>query len=291
MLPRDVVALAWDYDAELRNSKAELFRDAGFRFYVCAGTHAWAGPLPRMVTAARNIAGLSRRGVDIGAAGYLLTDWGDYGHICPLGLSLPALVHGASVAWTPACAAEPFGLEEAISRVEMGDPTGRIVTRLREASEACRATWKMLALWKQPGSGDYGEDWCDAATGIPEGAFKRAFGEHEAALEALLEARGEIVALLSDARPRDPLVAEEILVALDGAVALEALFLHWFARAGRAPKGSAAPSGAEVAEGLGRFSQALGRVWHRRNKPSEFFRIAEVLEACAADCEGARVIS
>jgi hypothetical protein len=280
----DAIALDWDYTADLSGTRAELFRAAGRKFYVCAGTGSWAGPFPQMSDAARNINALARRGAETGAAGFLLTDWGDYGHPCPLGLSFPGLAQAAASAWQVP-GTDPFAFDEAISMIEFGDRSGRLVGELRGVASGMRAEWRMLAFWKQPRARDFSEDWFDAGTGIPMGALKLPFAEHLAARDFIAAASVRIGELLASANPDDPLVAGEIRVALLGALALENVFLCLRDRAGQRPAGAICPAPNEAAVQVRDYAQQLEAVWHLRNKPSEFFRLRDLLAEVATELE------
>ncbi|MCX6971822.1 MAG: hypothetical protein NTV93_16935 [Verrucomicrobia bacterium] len=83
--------------------------------------------------------------------------------------------------------------------------------------------------------------------------------------------------LLASANPEDPLVAGEIRVALLGALALENVFLCLHDRAGRRPTGALCPAPNEAAGQVRDYAQQLEAVWHLRNKPSEFFRLSDLL--------------
>ena len=53
-------------------------------------------------------------GLDFGATGFLITDWGDQGHLQQPIISEPALAYGAAVSWCLAANAD-LDLEAALS--------------------------------------------------------------------------------------------------------------------------------------------------------------------------------
>lgn len=77
-LPQGVTALDWGYEANhpFRDECAK-FRAAGIPFYVCPGTSAWNSITGRTANMFGNIGSAARCGRESGAAGLLLTDWGD----------------------------------------------------------------------------------------------------------------------------------------------------------------------------------------------------------------------
>lgn len=82
------------------------FVETGYPFWVAAGTSSWNSLLGRWTNARENVLDAALVGRAEGAGGFLVTDWGDNGHLQPLAVSLLPLVYGAGVAW---CAATNAG--------------------------------------------------------------------------------------------------------------------------------------------------------------------------------------
>lgn len=99
-LPKDAVALVWGYEADHPFDKqcAEM-RRAGLSFYVCPGTSSWCSFAGRTENCSANLRNAARAGLRNGAVGYLITDWGDYGHRQYLPVSYPGFSYGAAVSW------------------------------------------------------------------------------------------------------------------------------------------------------------------------------------------------
>jgi hypothetical protein len=99
-LPRDVVMLNWDYAAEGgRIRRTREFTDRDIPTMVCPGTSAWQRHGTDLPNAVANVANFARVGRKLGVEGLLNTDWGDFGHRNPLGVSLHGYAHGAAHAW------------------------------------------------------------------------------------------------------------------------------------------------------------------------------------------------
>jgi len=99
-LPRDLVALEWGYEADHPfDVQGEKFAAAGIAYQVCPGTSAWLSLAGRSANALGNLEAAARSGLAHGAAGLLITDWGDFGHWQPFPVSYLGLAYGASVAW------------------------------------------------------------------------------------------------------------------------------------------------------------------------------------------------
>ena len=110
-VPGDAVVLEWGYEAgHPFDKRASALADAGLEFYLCPGTSSWNSFAGRHDNAIVNLAEAALAGAARGAAGYLITDWGDHGHLQPPPVSLPAMVAGASFAWNPDAAADPSSL-------------------------------------------------------------------------------------------------------------------------------------------------------------------------------------
>ncbi|HEY7091128.1 MAG TPA: family 20 glycosylhydrolase, partial [Tepidisphaeraceae bacterium] len=78
-LPPDMIALNWGYEAEHPFEKeTSAFREAGVPFYVCPGTSSWCSFSGRTSNALANLRRAAASGLASGAAGYLITDWGDH---------------------------------------------------------------------------------------------------------------------------------------------------------------------------------------------------------------------
>lgn len=99
-LPKDVNALNWGYEATHPFEKeTALFAGAGIPFYVCPGTSTWMSLIGRHDNALANLKAAAAAGRRHGAAGYLITDWGDGGHPQPLAVSYLPYLAGAALSW------------------------------------------------------------------------------------------------------------------------------------------------------------------------------------------------
>lgn len=100
-LPRDAIALAWGYEANHPFERdLPRFAEAGLDFYVCPGASTWNSIAGRWANARANLTVAAREGLKNGAAGYLITDWGDNGHLQHWPFSWPGYALGAALAWS-----------------------------------------------------------------------------------------------------------------------------------------------------------------------------------------------
>ena len=121
---KDTIALAWHYEAPLDldtippavlegfsdfgisenflrgfSGQVPAFADAGIPFWVCPGTSSWNSLVGRLPNARANLLDAAQVGLERGATGYLITDWGDNGHLQPPAVSIPPFAFGAAVSW------------------------------------------------------------------------------------------------------------------------------------------------------------------------------------------------
>jgi hexosaminidase len=119
---RDAIALLWHYEAPdpplpdavratlasygvsaqtLRGfaGQVDAFAKHAVPFWVCPGTSSWNSLVGRLANARANLRDAAEVGRARGAAGYLLTDWGDNGHLQPPSVSFAPLLDAAGLAW------------------------------------------------------------------------------------------------------------------------------------------------------------------------------------------------
>ena len=136
-VPDDAIALLWGYEADhpFATQCATLARSQ-LEFYVCPGTSSWLSLAGRHANALGNVAAAARAGAEHGARGFLVTDWGDRGHLQPLPISFPALLAGACFAWNADAARTPeaLPLADLLDRWALpGIAAGRLVLELGDA--------------------------------------------------------------------------------------------------------------------------------------------------------------
>lgn len=157
-LPREsTTALAWHYEAPtdpatLPDEMFDLLGDFGitretmrgfighvgalaeadYPFWVCPGTSSWNSLLGRLPNARANLLDAAEEGLAHGATGYLVTDWGDSGHLQPISVSFPPLAYGGAVSW---CAAtnRDVNTSDFLDREVFRDDSGRLASALESA--------------------------------------------------------------------------------------------------------------------------------------------------------------
>lgn len=100
-LPRDIIALNWGYEADHPFEKEmQAIRNSRVPFYVCPGTSSWCSISGRTDNAIANLQNAAKHGIANGASGYLITDWGDYGHLQYQPVSYIGIAAGAAYSWS-----------------------------------------------------------------------------------------------------------------------------------------------------------------------------------------------
>ena len=109
-LPKDVTVMNWGYeDDHPFREETKAIADAGFEFYVCPGTSSWNSIAGRWNNALENIRNAAEHGLENGASGLLITDWGDNGYKQQYVVSVPGWFAAAAAAWNG-----PEGIKENI---------------------------------------------------------------------------------------------------------------------------------------------------------------------------------
>ena len=99
-LPPNVIFADWNYHPQEHYPSIDLISEMGIPFWAAGGTSSWNSLFPRVYNSCVNLINLSSQAYSKGAGGFLVTDWGDYGHMQPLGLSLYGFMVGAQQAFS-----------------------------------------------------------------------------------------------------------------------------------------------------------------------------------------------
>jgi hypothetical protein len=123
-LPKNLIALNWGYEADHPFAKeAAIFAESGVPYYVCPGTSTWMTLIGKHDNSLANLRSAADVGRRHGARGYLITDWGDWGHPQPLAVSWPMYLAGAALAWNGKGFSETQ-LAPVLNRDVYHDPSG-----------------------------------------------------------------------------------------------------------------------------------------------------------------------
>ena len=146
-LPPTVIPLEWGYEANHPfREHGEALSSTGLEFYFCPGTSSWNSLSGRTTNALKNLSQAAIVGKSSGATGYLVTDWGDFGHMQPPTISYTGYLVGAGCAWNvttaPDLAALRHNSPELIDRLALGSPglgLGELLLQLGDTYRYTRA--------------------------------------------------------------------------------------------------------------------------------------------------------
>lgn len=107
LFPKDAVGLAWGYEPDFDFGEAcRRLGQQGVESWVCPGTSAWLSITGRTTERRGNLAAAGAARTH-GATGYLITDWGDYGHMQQWPVTMRGIADAVQSAWNPSAEADP----------------------------------------------------------------------------------------------------------------------------------------------------------------------------------------
>lgn len=250
-LDGDAVLLDWGYEVDSEFPAVRSNSRCGRDVIVCPGTSGWNRVLNGLNNADANITRAARVAVEHGAAGLLVTDWGDDGHFNHLACSMPAVLRAAALAWNSKSPATD--VDSAIESLLFGPDSAGCLDAIRDAGRPGdrHPTWRLLY---QPWS-------CDAWTGIHT-SFRRG-----SMTDAVERARSIVSgALVVDAADRS-----EWDAALDAAL-LFAEAADLSAPTASGTPGTIAPMVAFRSHAR-RFAELYAAVWNAHNRPQRLHEV------------------
>lgn len=271
-LPNDVIALEWGYEAHHPfDQHGAQFAASGIPFYVCPGTSSWCSLAGRTDNAVENLHNAAENGLRHRASGYLITDWGDYGHWQAWPVSSLGLMVGAALSWC--CAANcDLEISRSLSWHAFRDASGAA------GKAACDLGNVYRSLWDEPHNSSilfWTMQWplekIRAHPGAAASYYENALRAAESACEPLQQARIE--------RPDADLIREEF--DLTFRLLRHACWRGMFALEedpGRADKLKRA-----LAADLPELVSDYRQVWLKRNRPGGLPESVGRLEKLQAD--------
>jgi hexosaminidase len=266
-LPDDIVVLDWGYEPEHPfDLECGRLAAAGRRYFVCPGTSSWNSLAGRPWHALRNLRRAAEAGARHGAAGCMVTDWGDGGHWQPAPVSWLPWTAAAEHAWRGACGVDDRSIVRACARQIFRDRDGGFVRaaialgdahrRLRRPTTNATALFRMLA----PAPPE------PLRAGLPEPELART--------EALLRAADEALARAPLDRPDAEQVRAEFRFAARGL--LLACRRARALRVGRRDPG--------LARDIRAWAGEHRRLWGMRSRPGGLADSAARMDALADVC-------
>ncbi|MFT5424277.1 MAG: hexosaminidase [Phycisphaerales bacterium] len=151
MLPRQTIGLVWGYEPSSDfASMGRVWHEAGCAWWVCPGTSSWRSYTGRSAERRANIRRAAREGVDGGAQGLLVTDWGDVGHPQAWPVALMGIAEAADAAWTGEERHADF--LDAVSLQVFGDRSLRTARWLESLGDADKPLRDLSGVRTDPGT-------------------------------------------------------------------------------------------------------------------------------------------
>ena len=99
-LPKDATLMHWGYEANHRfDRNCSMIKERGLKFYVCPGTSMWQSFTGRTNNSIANMRSAAEAADYYGGEGFLLTEWGDFGHPQMPAMTYFPLAYGAGISW------------------------------------------------------------------------------------------------------------------------------------------------------------------------------------------------
>lgn len=270
-LPDGATAVAWIYEAPRKPSRTviEAFRDggaepdlefggfaarsapfieAGYPYWVAPGTSTWRSLIGRLDNAKGNLVDAAEIGGSSGASGYLITDWGDLGHLQPPSVSFPPLVYGAAVSWSLA-ANRALAINRVLDRFVFND----------SSSELSSALETLGLAWGRTGQEAVNCSPLLASLAGPNMVFGAPDADQIASLISDLDKAMTAIGASAPNVPDGAVIKEELIAATR-------LARHGGYRLLRDAKGTA-PTTAELRADLSDALRAHREAWLERSRP------------------------
>ena len=145
-LPEDIICLVWEYNYPMRDERYVAVLNTSMRKYICPWTAGAVQLIPDYhgegYVAYENIAETAELAKKEKLEGYLLTDWGDFGHTCHAELRYPILAYGGAKSWNSSGNKNIEEFDAYISKIEYGNE--KVLSILKEISENTQFSWNNL---------------------------------------------------------------------------------------------------------------------------------------------------
>lgn len=275
-LPDDVILLNWDYAPCPNEEKLKYMAQSGKDFYVCPTVNGYNRFINAMTTASKNIRASVELAERYKAAGILVTDWGDYGHVNGLALSFSGFAFSAALSWNSSDTCTDDEFDAAFSHLQF--PASQpLIPIIRKAAQVVRFEWFDFVFYTYHNRGYAGVE--NGYTNLCKKTENLSLTEIEANVQTLCRLRTDFTVALTSGM-QDSHSMREMQLALDGEILA--------ARFGMAMKRLGTDS--EISSNLYMLATDLEEwyIWYEEiflfgAKPSRIERVKEIFRMLAAD--------
>lgn len=303
LLPKDAMLLNWLYSPEVGEEEVKLLADSGLKQYVCCAVWCWNSLLPKVDYAWNNITRLAQSGIKYDAAGFMVTDWGDYGHVNDPHMALIGMIYGAQNGWCPSAEVTQEDMNCMISRCEFGDGTGQLVEAVCQASQCTAFGWDDAVRYLELDEGNgrlnqdvlrslaydgKNRDWMDDRDLDLQCARNHVLqelcpklAEVERFNDDLSTAASHIANALAGARGSRAAYAGALLIAIEGQRLLNKFGLMLARQSGLLPGAHEFEDCCKLARQIEQWSEVYADGWRKISRESELNRVTSVIWRCA----------
>ncbi|WP_298836019.1 beta-N-acetylhexosaminidase [Clostridium sp.] len=266
-ISKDAICLNWDYNENAKEDGTKAITESGLEQYVCPGVWGWNQLVNKVDKGFENIKRMVAYGVKYGATGVLNTDWGDFGHINFLSTSIPGMAYGASLSWNPEGEKDFENVYKALSIIEYGDDSLKLVSLLNQLSKNQVVGWYELVEWKENFKND--------------SAIKKSFGnlDWKKILEGYnlaCEIEDKFTRLSNKVRT-NTFDLQEFIVSARAIQLVDSFFLNLLKTEKGMNEINTVFTPRDLAENLEVWFYDFTKIWRTRNKESELYRIRDII--------------
>jgi hypothetical protein len=259
-LPEGTVALEWDYSGDSHIWDTEKLSQVTKDFYICPGTSVWFGWGAKIDIARNNIISYARKGKKFGAKGLLNTNWGDFGNVNLFTQSIYGMLCGAAGSWNIDGAEDFEYFNSAVDKLEFG--TDGISELWYKFSETQTLYWLGVELLVDCSEAAKNDMFLQRLKNTDPVKLKADIATQEELLE-------KISIKLASAQPADKLTRPELLTGLTMSILMHKTALAILTKDETYAK--------ETADKLRQMESQVSCLWHKRNKPSEYYRVKDAV--------------
>lgn len=264
-LPRDIICMNWDYEPDFREDHAQKLAATGVAQYLCPGLQGWnnmINPFPRAYENLKKMATLAHK---YHGEGFLVTEWGDYGHMADPESTASLIPYAGAMGWNRDIP-DQDELDEDISVVTYGDPSAKIMSVLNTLSRQAVMTWGDAVVYSEISRGrmpehDLPEYHLNYGTRIREN-----LEQFDGMQQTIDGCQQEMARLMPGVREAKRLKAYFIMS--DGQK-----LLNTFARFIYGEK----PDCRKLAAALEEWYMEYKKLWRSTSRESELYRLGEVI--------------
>lgn len=265
-IPKDVICLNWNYWYKAKEDDTKKISESGLEQYVCPGVGGWSHLMNLMENGFENINRMVSYGVKYGAIGVLNTDWGDYGHINLLSNSIPGMAYGGSLSWNPNIEKDFEKTYEAISLLEYGDESLKLISLLKELGNCQKVGWSELVRFKERPK---------ERTEI----FKLDIEEIKGNYEKGKDIEKTLTSLAKNIDKKDDV--QDFIVSARGINLINEIFIILLSKNQNNKDEIKGNNEKDLAEKFELWLYDYSFIWRKRNKESELYRIRDVIRYIA----------